>query len=107
MLIMGVGLLVSSMNVFFRDVQSLLTLIVQLWFYASPIIYPVEMVPDKIRAFYYLNPMAGILEAYRAVLLKQIFPGPSLIIAGLEAMLVFILGYIFFKRVELVFADIV
>jgi len=106
-LILGVGLLLSSMNVFFRDIQSLLALIVQLWFYASPIIYPVEMVPDKLRTFYYLNPMAGILEAYRAVLLKQVFPGPSLIIAGLEAILVFILGYIFFKRVELVFADIV
>jgi lipopolysaccharide transport system permease protein len=107
-LIMGMGLLLSAMNVFFRDVQSLLSLIIQVWFYASPIIYPVDVVPAQFRSFYYLNPMAGILESYRAVLLYQSLPPAlPLLIAGLEALLLFVLGYIFFKRVELVFADIV
>jgi lipopolysaccharide transport system permease protein len=106
-LILGLGLLLSAMNVFFRDVQSMLTLIIQLWFYASPIIYPVELVPDQFRVLYNLNPMVGILEAYRAVLLHQSFPSPALMIAALEALVIFFLGYFFFKRVELVFADIV
>jgi lipopolysaccharide transport system permease protein len=106
-LIVGLGLLLSAMNVFFRDVQSLLTLVIQLWFYASPIIYPVELVPARLKVFYNLNPMVGILEAYRAVLLHQSFPSPALIIAALEALVIFFLGYLFFKKVERVFADIV
>jgi lipopolysaccharide transport system permease protein len=106
-LITGVGLLLSSMNVFFRDVQSVLGLFIQIWFYASPIIYPVDVVPAQFRFIYYLNPMAGILEAYRSVLLYQSQPGLPLLVAALEAAILFILGYRFFKRMELVFADIV
>jgi len=106
-LVLGVGLLLASLNVFFRDVQSFLTLGIQLWFYASPIIYPVDLVPSQWISLYYLNPMAGILEAYRAVLLYQKFPGESLIIAGLESLVLLILGYWFFKRVEYKFADII
>jgi lipopolysaccharide transport system permease protein len=106
-LVLGVGLLLASLNVFFRDVQSFLTLGIQLWFYASPIIYPVDLVPSQWISLYYLNPMAGILEAYRAVLLYQRFPGESLFIAGLEALVLLILGYWFFKRVEFKFADII
>lgn len=107
-MITGMGLLLSSMNVFFRDIQSLLGLIIQVWFYASPIIYPVDVVPAQLRFIYYLNPMAGILESYRAVLLHQSLPPVyPLLIAGLEALLFFVVGYIFFKRMELVFADIV
>lgn len=108
LLIMGMGLLLSSMNVFFRDVQSLLALIIQVWFYASPIIYPVDVVPSQLRVFYFLNPMAGILESYRAVLLYQSLPPLlPLLLAGLEALLLLVVGYAFFKRMELVFADIV
>jgi lipopolysaccharide transport system permease protein len=107
-LIAGIGLLLSSMNVFFRDVQSMLALLIQIWFYASPIIYPVTVVPEHLRFLYYLNPMAGILSGYRAILLYQSPPpGLPLLIAGLEAFILLVLGYLFFKRMELVFADIV
>lgn len=107
LLILGIGLITSAMNIFYRDVQPLLTLVIQLWFYASPIIYPVTLVPEQYRTLYYLNPMAGILEAYRAILLHQTLPGLSLLIAAGEALLVLAFGYWLFKKVEFQFADIV
>jgi lipopolysaccharide transport system permease protein len=106
-LIMGIGLAAAAANVFYRDVQSLLILVVQLWFYSSPIIYPVSMVPPQLQTIYFLNPMAGILESYRAVLLYQTIPGFYLLQAGLISFLILFAGYWFFKRVEFLFADIV
>lgn len=106
-LILGLGLACAAANVFYRDVQSLLALAIQIWFYASPIIYPVSLVPERLRPFYFLNPMVGILEAYRAVLLNQVLPGPYLITAGLVTLVILFGGYWFFKRVEFQFADIV
>lgn len=107
LLIMGLGLASSAANVFFRDVQSLLTLGIQLWFYASPIIYPMSMVPDRLRHFYFLNPMAGVLESYRDVLLNNRVPGDYLVYSLVISLLIFVVGYWFFKRVEFLFADIV
>jgi lipopolysaccharide transport system permease protein len=106
-LVTGLGLITSALNIFYRDIQPLLTLVIQLWFYASPIIYPVTMVPERFKTLYFLNPMAGILEAYRDILLYQELPGNYLYIAGGISFIVLIIGYWFFKRVEYLFADIV
>ena len=107
LLILGLGLATAAVNVFYRDVQSLLALILQLWFYLSPIIYPVSMVPTNLQIFYYLNPMAGLLEAYRAVFLYGQAPGYYLLLSALVSSIVFIFGFWLFKRVEFLFADIV
>lgn len=106
-LITGLGLALSAINVFYRDVSSLLTLIVQLWFYASPIIYPVSMVPERLRMIYSLNPMVGILESYRAILLYQSLPPSSLYVSAAVAAVALLFGLFVFKRVEFQFADIV
>jgi len=106
-LVTGLGLITAALNIFYRDVQPILVLGIQLWFYASPIIYPVTMVPERFRVLYYLNPMAGILESYRDILLRQSLPGNYLIMAGAVSLIVFLVGYWFFKRVEFMFADIV
>ncbi|MEW5815633.1 MAG: ABC transporter permease [Spirochaetota bacterium] len=106
-LMFGLGLALSAMNVFFRDVKPLLGLVIQIWFYASPIIYPLSMIPERFRSFYFLNPMAGILESYRAVLIHGTLPGPYLLFSAAIAVLVFVAGYWFFKRVEFQFADII
>jgi lipopolysaccharide transport system permease protein len=107
MLIIGLGLAAAAANVFYRDVQSLLTLGIQLWFYASPIIYPVTAVPEALRPFYFLNPMAGILVAYREILIYGNLPGPYLITSAVVSVIIFMCGYWFFKRAEYLFADIV
>lgn len=106
-LIIGLGLASAAANVFFRDVQSLLALAIQLWFYASPIIYPVSMVPTELQTLYFLNPMAGIIEGYRDVILNRTAPGEYLYISFAVSLLIFVLGYWFFKKVEFQFADIV
>jgi len=106
-LIIGVGMILAAANVFYRDVRSLLALGIQLWFYASPIIYPVTMVPEQFRPIYNLNPMTGIIEAYRAVLLYQTLPPPSIYISAVISALVLVFGYMLFKRAEFLFADIV
>jgi lipopolysaccharide transport system permease protein len=104
---LGLGLATAAANVFVRDVRSLIMLGLQLWFYASPIIYPVTAVPENLRPYYYLNPMSGIIEAYRDVLLRSQLPGSYLWTAIGISALTFIAGYWFFKRVEFQFADIV
>jgi lipopolysaccharide transport system permease protein len=107
MLVLGLGLALAAANVFYRDVQSLLTLVIQLWFYASPIIYPVSLVPERLRAFYFLNPMAGIIEAYRDVLVYARVPGMYLVTSAIVSLVILVVGYWFFKRVEFQIADIV
>lgn len=106
-LVIGLGLAASALNVFFRDIQPLLTLGIQLWFYATPIVYPISLVPEPLLPFYYLNPMTGIIESYRDVLLYHSTPGFYLPTAALVSMLILFVGYWYFKRVEHQFADII
>jgi lipopolysaccharide transport system permease protein len=106
-LALGLGLIGAALNVFYRDARPLVSLGLQLWFYASPIIYPVSAVPERFRSIYFLNPMVGVLEAYRAVLLYQASPSPYLMISAGVAITIFIFGYWFFKRLEFQFADVV
>jgi lipopolysaccharide transport system permease protein len=106
-LLMGLGLASAAANVFFRDVQSLIALGLQVWFYANPIIYPSTLIPSSVLPYYYLNPMAGIIESYRDVLIDGRLPGNYLVLSAVVALLVFVSGYWFFKRVEFQIADIV
>ena len=85
----------------------MITLVIQLWLYASPIIYPVTSVPEWLRPYYFVNPMAGILESYRDILLRQQPPGSYLFSSIAIAALLLVVGYGFFKRVEFQFADVV
>lgn len=110
MLALGLGLAGAALNIFYRDVRHIVALGLQLWFYASPVLYPVSVVEAHLHSnsyLYYLNPMSGIIEAYRAVLLKQQLPGPSLFWSAVVALALFLLGYWLFKRVEFQFADVV
>jgi lipopolysaccharide transport system permease protein len=107
MLTIGLGLFGAALNVFYRDIQHVFALVLRIWLYASPIIYPVERIAEQYRALYFLNPMAGILEAYRAVLLRGEMPDSTLLTAAIISAIVFVFGYWFFKRVEFQFADVV
>lgn len=106
-LALGLGFMGAALNVFYRDVKHLIALIMQAWLYATPIIYPVQAVPQWVRPYYFLNPMTGIIESYRDILLRQQAPGHYLLIALGMAAMILALGYGFFKRVERQFADVV
>lgn len=104
---LGLGLLGAALNVFYRDIRHLFELLVRLLLYGSPVIYPVTLVPENWRSIYFLNPMAGVITAYRDVLLYETLPGSYLLISSLVAIAVLVLGYWFFKLVEPHFADMV
>lgn len=104
----GVVLFSSALNVFYRDVRFIVPLGVQLWMYLTPIIYPVDLVPDRFRAIYMLNPMAVLIDGYRRAILYQEWPDPTqLLVATAVSLLVFVLAYAYFKRAEAVFADVI
>ena len=108
MLTIGVTLLGAAVIVKYRDIRFVVPLGLQIWLYASPVIYPVEVVPDHLRNIYMLNPMAGIISSYRLVLFSGQQPIWSDI--GLSALIsasVFLIGYLVFRRAELSFADII
>lgn len=106
----GLGLIGAALNVFYRDIQHVFTLALRIWFYLTPIIYPVDRLqdfPEAIRSIYFLNPMAGVIEAYRALLLEGVLPDSTLATAAGVSLLIFVAGYWFFKRIEFKFADVV
>lgn len=108
LLILGISFLGSSLIVLYRDVRFIVPLGLQLWLYLTPVIYPVTLVPEQYLPLYMLNPMAGIITAYRQIIIYGQPPTLTyLMISGVEAVLVFFLGYLIFKKLEVNFADII
>jgi len=108
-LAIAVTLFFAAINVSYRDVRYAIPLVSQIWLYATPVIYPLSVVPEQIRtAYLFLNPMAPIIESYRQVL--GIGTSPDLSLLGLSALSSAILlagGYTYFKRAERRFADVI
>jgi lipopolysaccharide transport system permease protein len=104
----GVTLLGGAAIVFFRDVRFVIPLLLQIWMYASPVIYPADLVPERWRVLYYLNPMAGIIESYRRVWVFGQEPILwTLALGAGVSFLVLLIGYPVFKRLEPIFADLI
>ncbi len=106
MFTLAVCLFVSAVLVFYRDVRFLVPIGMQLWLYLSPVFYPVDLVPKKEQFWYLLNPVAGLIDAYRRVTLFHTWPawGP-LSWAALVSIVALVAAYSHFKRVEWEFAD--
>jgi lipopolysaccharide transport system permease protein len=108
LLALGVVLLGSALNVLYRDIRFIVPLAMQLWMYASPVIYPVELVPERWRLLYFLNPMAAVIDNYRRVLILDAAPDfIALILALAISVLLFVLGFWVFRKLEPSFADII
>jgi len=107
-LTLGVVLTASAINVFYRDIRFVIPLTTQLWMYASPVIYPISSVPERLRPFYMLNPMAPIIDGYRRTIVFGTAPDLKyLAVAGVTSVLLCLAGYGFFKRTEMSFADVI
>lgn len=104
----GLSLLLASLNLFYRDIQYLLNLIISLWFYLTPVIYPIEQFPEKYRWIFQINPMSVIINAYRQVVLGGKDPNlTNLGVAALTSIILFIVSFLIFKKSEGKFADYV
>lgn len=105
---LAVGLWASALNVRYRDVGSIIPFLAQIWMYASPVAYPVSMVPEKWRFLYSLNPMVGVIEGFRWALLGKACPDLSVMAASSAMVMVLLLGgIIYFKKMEQSFADVI
>ncbi|KKQ31651.1 MAG: ABC-type polysaccharide/polyol phosphate export system, permease component [Candidatus Shapirobacteria bacterium GW2011_GWE1_38_10] len=103
---LGLSLFFAAANLIYRDIQYLLNMIILLWLYASPVFYPVDLVPEKFKIIYQLNPMAVIINAYRQTILGSGAPNyTSLAIALVLSLVVLLLGLSYFKSREKIFAD--
>ena len=102
----GLALPLAALNLFFHDVRYLVGVVLLVWFYITPVIYPVEMVPDRYKIVFDLNPLSMVLNAYRRVLLDGTSPSWDRLLLGIAgALLALLLGYYLFKRMEAGFAD--
>lgn len=108
MLVTAFSLFFSVMQVRFRDVGVAMPLLLQVWMFASPVVYPLSAVPQRLRGVYALNPLAGVIENFRRVVLQGVSPDfYSLGVSVLIAALLLPLSYLYFKRVEATMADII
>ena len=105
---LGVGLWLSALNVRYRDVQHAVPFLVQIWLFATPIAYPSSLMPSGWRTVYALNPMVGVVDSFRWLLLGTQAPsGAALAVSTLVTLVTLLTGAFFFRRVERSFADIV
>ena len=107
-LIAGLSLFLSALNVFKRDIGYLVPIVLQIWMFLSPVVYPVTLVPEEYRWLYMLNPLAGIIEGYRkTILFGEMPPLGPLGFSAFIAFIVFSASYFYFKKVEKKFADVI
>ena len=105
---LGVGLWFAALNVLYRDIQYVVPFLVQVWLYATPIVYPSSLVPERWRTLYAINPMVGVVEGFRWALLGTgTAPGPMILVSGIAAVVTLIGGMFFFRRMEKTFSDVV
>ncbi len=104
---LGFGLWVSALNVKYRDIGIALPVLIQLWTFVSPVVYPSSLVPIKWQWFYALNPLAGIIEGFRASLFNREFSWFALAISAIVTLVLLIYSVYAFQRTEKTFADLV
>jgi len=97
----------SALNVKYRDTGTALPVLLQLWMFASPIVYPATLVPERWKWLYKLNPLMGIVEGFRSALLGLPFDRGSLVASGIITMALLVCASFAFRRMEDDFADIV
>jgi len=104
----AVSLLLSAVQVRYRDIGVALPLLLQLWMFSTPVVYPLSIVPARWQALYSLNPMVGVVESFRRVTLQAVPPDfDVLAISAVVAVTLLLVAFIYFKHVEATVADII
>jgi lipopolysaccharide transport system permease protein len=104
---LGIAFLLAALTVSYRDFKYLIPVAVQVLMYASPIVYPVSLIPPQYRVFMGLNPMTGIVDGYRSAILGKPWDVTLTLQATFMSLLLFGLGTAYFRRTEDRFADVV
>ncbi|MCA1614785.1 MAG: ABC transporter permease [Acidobacteria bacterium] len=107
LLALGVGMWASASNVRYRDVAAILPVLVQLWMFASPVVYPLSVVPEGWRALYSLNPLVGVLAGFRSAVLGHAFDWGALAFSAAVTAAILAFAAFTFRRTEKHFADLV
>jgi lipopolysaccharide transport system permease protein len=103
----GVGMWLAALNVKYRDVQHAVPFLIQLWMFATPVVYPASLVPKRWALIFELNPVTGIIEAFRDAALCHPIGWRALAISGVLSIAIFAIGLNRFRSMERTFADIV
>lgn len=102
------GVWLSALNVKYRDITYIIPFLIQFWFFLTPVAYPSSIIPEQWQFLYSLNPMTGVVEGFRWVLLGQeTIPAMSLLFSTLIVLVVLLGGLFYFRRMEYEFADVV
>jgi homopolymeric O-antigen transport system permease protein len=104
---LGVGLVFASLTVKYRDLRHGLPFLIQIWMFASPVIYPATVVPEKWRWFLLINPVAAILDGFRNALTGASFNWPHIGLAAVMIVALLVLSLYIFRRAEDDFADVI
>ncbi len=106
MLALGIAFIVSAITVYFRDLEQIIGVVMMAWIYVTPIMYNMDYVPEQYRKFVVLNPMTPIVEVYHQILYYRIIPTTNyLLLAFGTSMIVLILGFIIFAKLDKNFAE--
>lgn len=103
---LGVGIVLAALTVTYRDFRYVIPFMVQAWMYLSPVIYPLELVPERWRPLLAFNPMVGVIDGFRSALLGVPWNVESVAISTVSALTLLTLGLFYFRRTERRFADI-
>ena len=104
----GMGMWLTALAIQYRDINYAMSFFVQLLMYAAPVVYPATSVPEQFRLLYGLFPMAGVIEGFRSALLgTNPMPWDLIAIGAVTAIILFITGTLYFRRMERIFADVV
>jgi lipopolysaccharide transport system permease protein len=106
LLAFGFAIWLSALVANHRDLRHVITFVVQVWLFATPVVYPLSMMPPKLRWIVALNPMTGVVEAFRRSLFGRPVEPLPLLWAALLAIVLIITGSIYFRRMERVVADV-
>ena len=105
-LLLGVALIFSAVTVYMRDIQHFIGVVLQLLFYATPIVYSIDTIPENFRWILKWNPMTYIIEGYRAIFYNQTMPDlKSLGVLGIISIIILIVGYLLFNKLQKRFAE--
>ena len=103
----GVGTALGALNVAFRDLQHAMSFVMQVWLYATPVLYPAKLVPESLHWVLALNPMTGLTDGFRAAFLGKPFDFAAIGTSIGLSLVVFVAGALYFRRVERTFADVI